>query len=103
MTVSEHDCRMTYDSEYREGYAYGIDHDFVYSLFSVNNLMAMSLIYSSYAMSYHDGLAYYCREQVFIRERGAEVRILCYADSLENIHGGINNEFKNREFADRKL
>jgi hypothetical protein len=62
MTITTHDCRLANDYEYRKGYAYGIDHDFVYDVMSADELISFSKIYKSFETEYSDGLAFYLWE-----------------------------------------
>lgn len=69
MTITSHDCRLANDQNYRKGYAYGIDHDFVYDVMSADELISFSKIYKSFETEYSDGLAFYLRETAIKKGR----------------------------------
>ncbi|MBU2704183.1 hypothetical protein Ga0466249_005337 [Sporomusaceae bacterium BoRhaA] len=60
--ISNHLFRLLNDPDYRSGYAYAIDRDFIFDLFSPTELIRLSVIYHSFESSRADGIAYYCWE-----------------------------------------
>ncbi|MBU2703603.1 hypothetical protein Ga0466249_004748 [Sporomusaceae bacterium BoRhaA] len=60
--ISNHLFRLLHDQDYRSGYAYAIDRDFIFDLFSPAELIQLSVIYHALQKSHADGIAYYCWE-----------------------------------------
>jgi hypothetical protein len=69
MTVTVHDCRLANDPEYRKGYAWGIDHDSVFDVIPIPELIRLIATYRLYSQPFYDGLAQYCRE--IAQQKGA--------------------------------
>jgi len=60
--ILQHLFRLLNDPDYRSGYAYAIDHDFIFDLFSSTDLIQLSVIYHSFESSHADGIAQDCWE-----------------------------------------
>lgn len=60
--ISNHLFRLLRDPDYRSGYAYALNRDFVFDMFSSNELVQLSVIYHSFESSHADGIAQYCWE-----------------------------------------
>jgi hypothetical protein len=60
--ISNHLFRLLHDQDYRSGYAYAVNHDFIFDVLSADDLIQLSIIYHSFESSHADGIEQYCWE-----------------------------------------